>query len=258
MNENIEKIRESFTLQAKNFESSSMNFSKKEYLDYTVKCMNLNPNDEVLEAAAGTCACGRSIAPFVKSVTCYDATKAMLDVGRREAANSNLNNINFIEGLVEDMPFKKGEFDIVISRLAFHHFSNIESAFKEMARVVKENGKLVIIDMEAASEELREIEDNIETMRDMSHVKNISKDEFLALYKGYGFNVTMAESTPILVSLDAWFELTKTPDDTRKEITDMMMDEINGKSKTGFKPSLKDGEIYFWQRWLLVIGEKTK
>ncbi len=43
MNENIEKIRESFTLQAKNFESSSMNFSKKEHLDYTVKCMNLNP-----------------------------------------------------------------------------------------------------------------------------------------------------------------------------------------------------------------------
>ena len=68
----------------------------------------------------------------------------------------------------------------------------------------------------------------------------------------------MAESTPILVSLNAWFELTKTPDDTRKEITDMMMDEINGKSKTGFKPSLKDGELYFWQRWLLVIGEKTK
>ncbi|MGM9533308.1 hypothetical protein, partial [Intestinibacter sp.] len=98
----------------------------------------------------------------------------------------------------------------------------------------------------------------IETMRDMSHVKNISKDEFLALYKGYGFNVTMAESTPILVSLNAWFELTKTPEDTRKEITDMMMDEINGNSKTGFKPSLKDGEIYFWQRWLLVIGEKTR
>ncbi len=57
-------------------------------------------------------------------------------------------------------------FDIVISRLAFHHFSNPYRCFSEMARVVKPSGKLVLIDMEAAEHTLRDTEDQIETLRD--------------------------------------------------------------------------------------------
>ncbi len=59
-------------------------------------------------------------------------------------------------------------FDIVISRLAFHHFANPKRCFSEMARVLKPGGKLVVIDMEAAEEALRATEDEIETMRDPS------------------------------------------------------------------------------------------
>ena len=108
-----------------------MSFSKKEYLDYTVKCMGLKEADIVLEAAAGTCACGRSIATFVESVKCLDATEAMLDVARKEAESVGILNIEFIEGLVENIPFENETFDIVLSRLAFHHFRDIEKPFKK-------------------------------------------------------------------------------------------------------------------------------
>ena len=87
---NVNDIQASFTIQAKNFENSNMNFSKQEYLDYTVRSMELHSTDCVLEAAAGTCACGRSVAPFVKSVVCLDATPAMLAVGEEEAAKSKI------------------------------------------------------------------------------------------------------------------------------------------------------------------------
>ena len=68
------KIQQSFTQQASRFESDQMNFSRKDYLDSVIyKIAPANP-DAVLEVAAGTCACGRAIAPFVKSVTCLDIT----------------------------------------------------------------------------------------------------------------------------------------------------------------------------------------
>lgn len=38
-----------------------------------------------------------------------------------------------------------------------------------------------MIDMEAADEPLRKTEDEIETLRDPSHVKNVSKNEMLEL-----------------------------------------------------------------------------
>ncbi len=254
--ENLADIQKSFTGQARNFENKNMNFSKQEYLDYTVRCMNLSPRDCVLEAASGTCACGRAIAPFVQSVVCLDATPAMLAVGKEEAGKSRIANMQFVQGLVEEIPYDDRHFDAVLSRLAFHHFMDIERPFSEMSRVLKYGGQLVIIDMEAAAEALRGIEDRIETMRDPSHVKNRSQDEFLALYEKHGYAVAKREATTIPVSLNAWLALTNTPDPIGKEIENLMNDEICGGKPTGFRPYTQDGEIYFEQRWVLFIGKK--
>ena len=64
------------------------------------------------------------------------------------------------------------------------------------------------------------------------------------------------ESTRIPVSLDAWMELTATPSETRAEIVRLMEQDIGGGARTGFNPYLKDGRIFFDQRWCLWIGVK--
>lgn len=253
---NIEKVHRSFEIQASSFENKSMNFSKKDYLDYTVKCINLASTDSVLDIAAGTCICGRSIAPSVKMVTCIDATQAMLEVGKQKAHKEGLDNIIFVKGYAEELPFLNDSFDVVISRLAFHHFPNIEDPILEMVRVLKPGGKLVIIDMEATTEELRTIEDKIETMRDPSHIKNLSESELLDLFIKNNFTVIESEKTKIPVSLDAWLELTKTPPTIRNNIIELMKVEIGGGDKTGFLPYMKENEIFFEQRWLMIIGVK--
>lgn len=253
---NLDKIQESFTMQARNFENKGLNMSKQDYLDYTVQSMNLSPNDNVLETAAGTCICGRSVAPFVQSVTCLDATPAMLAVGEEEAAKSGIANMRFINGYVEKIPFDDGYFDTVFTRLSFHHFTEMDTPFTEMSRVLKAGGQFVIIDLEAAEEPLRNIADKIETMRDPSHVRNRSQSEIAALYKKHGYTITTQELTPLPQPLTGWMELTDTPDDVRKEIESMMNDELNGGKATGFRPYLKDGEIYFEHRYVLYIGIK--
>ena len=62
---NTEAIQKSFNKQAKNFETKSMNFTKQEYLEHMISCVKPQKTDTVLEVAAGTCICGRSLAPFV-------------------------------------------------------------------------------------------------------------------------------------------------------------------------------------------------
>ena len=254
--EMIEKIRSSFTTQAGAFESDRMSFSKKEYLDYTVKLMNLSASDCVLEVAAGTCACGRSIAPLVERVVCLDATDAMLDVGRREAAAAGLGNMEFVNGLAEEIPYADGTFDAVLSRLAFHHFAEVGRPFAEQARVLKKGGKLILIDMEAAREDLREVEDRLETVRDFSHVRNVSVAEFEALYAAHGIRLVEKQLTRIAVSLAAWMDLTQVSEAGRAEIRAAMEAELAGGPETGFQPFLKDGAIYFQQRWVIFIGTK--
>ena len=125
-----------------------------------------------------------------------------------------------------------------------------------MNRVLKRGGKFVIMDLEAAEEPLREIADRIETMRDLSHVKNRSRDEFVALYKKHGYTITTQELTPLPQPLISWMELTQTPNDVREKIIKLMKDELNGGQPTGFRPHLIEGEIYFEHRYILFIGIK--
>ncbi|MCL2547360.1 MAG: methyltransferase domain-containing protein [Oscillospiraceae bacterium] len=253
---NLNDIQQSFTTQSQNYEAFNKSFSKLEFLDYTVQNIGLSKKDCVLDAAAGTCIVGRSIAPFVKSVVCLDATPAMLDVGREEATKSGIANIQFINGYVEEIPFDNQYFDIVVTRLSFHYFTEMEKPFSELHRVLKHGGQLVIIDMEATDETLRNIQDEIETMRDPSHIKNRSQDEFLALYKKHDYTVTKQEATRIPVALSEWLSNTDTPNDVGQEIENMLNAELQNGNLTGFRPYSQDGQIFFEQRWVLFIGQK--
>ncbi|MDO4294355.1 MAG: class I SAM-dependent methyltransferase [Eubacteriales bacterium] len=254
--ENIEAIHRSFEIQAPNFESKAVNFTKEEYLDYTLSCVAPTGRDTILEVAAGTCACGRSFAPLVQSVVCLDATPAMLQIGKQEAEKNHLNNMVFVKGYAEELPFLNDSFSIVFSRLAFHHFTNPDIAFSEMVRVLKPGGKLVMIDMEAADKELREKEDEIETLRDPSHVKNRSKNEMLEWYACHGLQIKQCETTQIQQRLNSWLALTGTPEPIQNEIKKRMKADLAGTEKTGFSPYMENGQICFNQRWVFVEGLK--
>ncbi len=115
-----------------------------------------------------------------------------------------------------------------------------------------------MIDMEAASEELRDIEDEIETLRDPSHVKNLSKDEMKAFFEENNLFIKKCETTKIQQSLKSWLALTKTPEAVREKIAERMKADVEGHEKTGFCPYLKEGDICFDQKWVLILGEKLK
>lgn len=253
---NIELIHRSFEIQAPNFNSASMNFSDKDYLNYILSSVEPCKTDIMLEVAAGTCACGRAFAPLLQTVVCLDTTAAMLQVGKQAAQNSHLANMVFVKGNAEELPFLDDSFDILFSRLAFHHFTDTENIFREMVRVLKPGGKFVFIDMEAAEESLRKTEDEIETLRDPSHVKNLSREEMLELFSICNLSVEKCEITEMPTCLNNWLDLTKTPDNIRQMIYDRLTADINGQEKTGFYPYQTDKGICFNHKWVLILGKK--
>ena len=212
-------VRQSFKKQAEKFVAYHM--SKVEYTDYLIQKIAATGEEHALEVAAGTCICGRALAPYVKDITCLDMTEEMLAQGR----------------------------------LSFHHFDNPEKPFEEMKRVLKKGGKMVVWDMEAAEEPLREIDDKIENMRDPSHTRILSREEFEEMFKK-DFALQCEETTLVPVNLKSWMELTDTSEDVQEEITNLMKAELEGGRKTGFSPYNKDSQIMFDHRWLLLIGVK--
>ena len=251
--DNYNEVKKSFSTQAEKFATYHM--SKAEYTDYLIGRVNAKGDEKALEVAAGTCICGRALAPHVKEIVCLDLTDAMLKQGKKLAAQDNIQNITFVTGNAESLPFENESFDLVITRLSLHHFTDPEIPFNEMHRVLKKGGKLVIWDMVATTEELREINDRIETMRDSSHTRILSKAEFEKLFENH-FDLQTEETTYVPVNLQSWMDLTDTPKNIQEDIVRRMTEDLNGGDKTGFYPYIKEGKICFDHRWLLLIGTK--
>jgi ubiquinone/menaquinone biosynthesis C-methylase UbiE len=56
-------------------------------------------------------------------------------------------NIKFVEGGAENIPLPGEHFDNVVASASFHHFPNQDS-LEEMKRVLKSNGKMIIIEID--------------------------------------------------------------------------------------------------------------
>ena len=88
-------------------------------------------------------------------------------------------------------------------------------------------------------------------------IRHLSKNEFAEMFTQNRLTVSIADYTEIPISATAWLSLTSTPAEISSDILKRFADEIAGDGATGFQPHMKNGEIFFNQRWLMMIGKKS-
>ncbi len=103
----------------------------------------------ILDVATGTgdmaIAAARKIQP--QKITGVDIADQMLAVGRKKIADKNLAGIITLQtGDSEAMPFATGEFDAVMCAYGVRNFEHLEAGLKEMSRVLRPGGKVVILE----------------------------------------------------------------------------------------------------------------
>jgi len=84
----------------------------------------------------------------VLHVTGLDLSAEMLDLARRNADEAGVGDrIEFKAGNAEDMPFPDGHFDLVVSTLSLHHWTDPVTVLNEVARVTRPGGHYRIYDL---------------------------------------------------------------------------------------------------------------
>jgi ubiquinone/menaquinone biosynthesis C-methylase UbiE len=121
----------------------------------------------------------------------------------------------------EHLPFEDGSFDVVTCRIAAHHFTDIRAAVAEMARV--SNRLLVIEDNLFRGEHVEEAE----RLRDPTHVRCYSEDEWKELVEAVGFEIEQVQDFPRRQSLSAWLERVETPPDDARRIRELLAEHID-------------------------------
>jgi ArsR family transcriptional regulator len=104
-----------------------------------------SPDASVGDLGCGTGQVSAALAPFVKRVIGVDSSAAMLQAARRRLQDHR--NVELRRGELEELPIDNDLLDAATMMLVLHHVPEPARALAEIARVLKDGGRLVVVDM---------------------------------------------------------------------------------------------------------------
>ncbi|MGH8327659.1 MAG: class I SAM-dependent methyltransferase, partial [Steroidobacteraceae bacterium] len=142
---------------------------------------------QALDIGCGAGHLSFALAPYVGRMTAFDPSPSMLAAVSQAAVAKDLSQIETHPGNAESLPFAESSFHLVCTRYSAHHWTRLEEAAREIARVVAPGGHALVIDTLGQDDPLVDtFMQTIELLRDPSHVRNRSRAQWRALLQSAG------------------------------------------------------------------------
>jgi ubiquinone/menaquinone biosynthesis C-methylase UbiE len=214
----------------------------------------LGPDMIVLDVACGAAHATEPIAPHVRQVVGVDLTPALLRLGRDRLRNAEIGNVLLQEANAESLPFVDESFDIVFCRSSLHHFADARQAVREMFRVCRIGGRVVLMDLIAPIPEARDQFDHIHRLLDPSHVRTFLGNELVDVVPGGVDGLAYADTTTSRFPIDVAFSAQSESD----AVLELLRAEADGTADaTGFGPVVEDGRVVVSFITCVLHAERT-
>jgi len=136
----------------------------------------------------------------------------MLSMVSQTAAARGLSGIETRSGGAETLPFAEGTFDLAASRFSAHHWRHLEAGVREMCKVIRPGGCLLMIDSLGHEDPLVDTYlQAIELLRDPSHVRNRSLSQWRSLLGAAGVRDLQWTQWSLRLDFESWVERMRTP-----------------------------------------------
>lgn len=209
------------------------------------------------------CGAGHTALSFAGSaarIVGVDPAPRMLEQVRQLAAERGVA-VETVQAFAESIPLGSASFDLVVSRLAAHHFADLDRAFREMARLVKPGGRVAIIDLEGDEDPaVDHFNHEIELLHDPTHVRSYPASIWKMQFLGAGLTIEICETRlrelPEGLTIRRWCEISQSGAAALEKIRECM---------TNAPPEIlaaldiacdEDGEFRISVRTLFLIGRK--
>jgi ubiquinone/menaquinone biosynthesis C-methylase UbiE len=248
------RILDQFTRQAAPFAAAAP-IRNQEALDRIVQWSGAGPDDTVLDVACGPGLLACAFAKVTKHATGIDMTPAMLEQARKTQQEQGLTNVSWEQGDVYSLPFPDVHFSIVSSRFVFHHLQNPLAALKEMKRVCKHGGKIVVADM-APQPAKADALNVAERLRDPSHVRALPEQELGATFAEAGLPAPQVSyyrlESELEELLSRSFPNEGDADRLRKIFADSIADDA-----LGLNTRWENGKIHYGFPVAVMVAQKS-
>ena len=148
----------------------------------------IDPALVVGDLGCGTGQLTEVVAPHVRRVISVDGSEDMLEAARQRL--SGASNVDIRQGELETLPIESGELDVAMLSLVLHYSPEPPRALAEVARVVRQGGRVLVVDMLPHDRE--------EYQQQMGHVwLGFSESQITRLLGGAGFEHVRVRMLPV-------------------------------------------------------------
>jgi len=135
-----------FERVASDWDTMRLAYYDERVIDRMSDVSDLREGMSVADVGTGTSFVAAGVATRVESVIAVDNSPAMLDVARKNLDTLGIGNVELLLGEIVALPLSSDSVDAAFANMVLHHAEDPEAMLREMARVVKPGGAVVITD----------------------------------------------------------------------------------------------------------------
>jgi ubiquinone/menaquinone biosynthesis C-methylase UbiE len=159
----------------------------------------------------------------------------MLWEGRRQADQAGIRNLAFVLG----------------------DAARLVGPLRELIRVCRSGGRVIVQDLASSTDpDLARRQDEVERLRDPSHLRMTPAGVLREQLEEAGMRVTVADTVPVVRPVMQWLRQALTEADAAAAVIGRFERELAGGEPTGLRPGRRDGELWFEQTWETTIAVK--
>lgn len=179
--------------------------ARAEQLAERVHAFVLPRGDErAIDLGCGAGALAIALAPHVREVVGVDRVQELLEEARARAPA----NASFVEADALALPFGDGEFDLGGTLRTLHHVPRPERLLAELVRVVRDGGRVLVVDQVAPADPLQALAlDRFERARDPGHSRLLPESDLRQLFEANGLALLRERRDVERRPLDAYLDL---------------------------------------------------
>jgi SAM-dependent methyltransferase len=209
--------------------------------------LELSLETRALDVGAGTGPLALALAPLVREVVGLDLVPEMLAQARERAVA--YPNATFVEGDAHDLAFEAASFDVVVCGRTLHHLDGVDQVVRELARVTRPGGQVLVQDQVTWDDpDASSLQEEIERVRDPSHVRTLGDGELRELLGAAGLAVERVELDEEERHLDTFLDLAGCTGEGRGRVLELVEEAVATGRGEGLRLRRDGGSFRFTTR----------
>lgn len=229
-------------------------------LRHLLKFANLPSGLRIMDVGTGNGRLALMLAEDgAREVVGIDISPAMLEIAeylRISNGSPTARRVSYRLAAVQRVPFRNEGFDAVTCRLVLHHAHKPEEILREVMRLLRPGGVLILADLLAADDPVKRATQNtIEARRNPSHVAALSADQYRKLVTSAGLTIEADAVAVFEREQEDWLNDLQSDPNSRNMVREMIEAGLETDA-TGFKVRRQGNKLILDQRMFYVKAVK--